>query len=311
VNKHRAQVHLLRAMAVVVMVNVMNSPATAQEAIELRWHLPAGEQFKLSFTQGTEIVTTVGNKAIRLRVDHGAELQWLVQQVDEAGNMQIEQTISRLSIKMSKSDGTEEIAYDSASTERARGAARDFASAAGPLVGLKVQIALSSRGEILAVNIPAESAEIIEKIRDRSKVATLFTPAGLSEVLKQALPLLPEKAVSAGDSWEQPSQKVISSGKLAQITKLIYAGLDDTAQPAQHKIELKGDATLTPSPDKTNKLTLKQQQMTGTLWYSPDEYISRGSIHQELVTEEPYRDEMITTRLRSQLDFSVTEEKNN
>jgi hypothetical protein len=287
------------------MASLVSLRVNAQEAIQLRWHLPAGKQFKLSFTQGTEIVTTIGNNAVRLRVDHGAELLWVVQLVDEAGNMQIEQTISRLSIKMSKSDGTEQIAYDSASTERPRGGAREFASAAGPLVGLKVQIALSPRGEIIAANVPPESSEIVEQIRDRSKIANLLTPEGLADVLKQAMPLLPEKAIAKGDSWELPSEKVISIGKIAQVTKLTYAGLDDSLQPAEHKIQLSGEATLTASPEKAEKLTLKEQQMNGTLWYLSDAYISRGSIHQQLVTEKPFRDDIITTRLKTQLDFSL------
>jgi hypothetical protein len=286
-------------------------PAATDSPVPLRWHLAAGDQFVVAFSQKMQTISAIGNRALRMQVEMGAELLWKVEDVQASGDMRIEQTISRLQMRLTRSDGTDPIQYDSAATERPRGPARDIAAAVKPLVGTTSTLTMNPRGEILSAQLSPDTEEALEELKDSEQVLHLFSAEGLSEVLRQVMPMLPAEPVTAGQTWEVAHKTTLAAGVVAQTTQLTYRGPEEKDGRTLQRIDQTATSKLQPPPEAAEagakKITVKEQKLSGTVWFdSQAGRFDSGALTQELVTESPYRDETITVRLTSELTFTVT-----
>ncbi len=272
----------------------------------LRWRLAPDSTHTLSFRQTTDSLTTVNKVVARMRIVMGAELRWHVDSVEADGAMRITQTLARLTMKMSAGGEGEDVEFDSASMEPLRGPARDIAAAARPLVGMQTHFRMTPRGEILEARLSEESEKVSESLAGRENVLYLFSAEGLTETLRQAMPRLPEGAPQVGQSWDQTTRVALATGKLTQQNTYTYRG-PQAAQPHLADIGLAAQLALEPAPEPAGpRVALVDQRTSGELVFDIQTgKFHKASIRQTLVTQSPFRDEIINVQLESLLELDV------
>lgn len=276
----------------------------------LAWKLPAGSEHRLAFTQVTESVTSVNKYALRLKMEMRADLRWQVERVDEAGAMEIRQSIERIQLKMVPADGAAPIEFDSAAADRPRGAARRLAASLQPLVGLESLFRMSPRGEVLDAKLTEESASALAEQRqtlESEQVRSLFTADNLNEMLQQALALLPAESVAPGATWNSARDSKLAMGQVRVESQYTYRGPEASEEDQTLQvIDSVARVQLQPAADAP-QVTLVEQQTAGTLSFDASEgKLAHSSLRQQLVTRTPLRDEQITVRLTSSLDLTFT-----
>jgi hypothetical protein len=285
--------------------------AWAQESTQpaaLRWRLKSDDPLKVAFVQTLTTVSTVGGRAVRMDIEMGADWLWNVEQVSDEGSYTILQKLSRLRLKLTRSDGSPPIEYDSGSSERPRGAARNVAESVAPLLGTSARLTMTARGEIVQVKLLPEAEAALQEMRDAGQVFTLFSADGLTDVLRQALPMLPADPIAAGQNWDSTNKALLSLGAVAQTSQFTYRGLEDKDGEQLARIDVTSQVAVQPKVETPEAPAVKveEQKMNGTLWF--DTVAGRfrsGLLEQQLVTSSPYRDEKITVRMTSVLQFTV------
>ena len=131
----------------------------------------------------TELDTTAGPTPRKMKVDTTMEMDWVVDSVDEQGVAQMTHTITRLKMRL-ETLGAPPVEFDTASTEQPVGTARYF-EAASRLVGVKLNVAMTDRGEIENVKLTDEPRSCSTR-RCGASLPALFSSEGLRQTLKQS-----------------------------------------------------------------------------------------------------------------------------
>lgn len=273
------------------------SPAAAETM--LRWKLKADQQLTVTCTQQTEVETSVNNKPRRASVDMAMELAWRVSEVDDAQVATIEQTISRLRMKTAAPDA-EPISYDSDSLTKPIGAAREIAAGLAPLVGAKFIVKMDARGNIVAASATEETSAALEKLPEDSQLKPLLTAEGLTNLFRLGGQQLPEKAVSAGDTWPVESEIETPFGKLRQEGAYTYVGKTKSAAGELDQITLSAVAKLAAKPDAAVTLQGLEQTKSGEMLF--DSAAGRAVSSETRLTSKsvrPFRDTQIQVRVSS------------
>lgn len=273
----------------------------------LRWKWQAGDEFTVALTQITDTLTTVNKTATRLRAELGTELTWRIEAVADDGVAQVQQTLSRLRMKLTAGTDAGTVEYDSAAPEPPRGPGRDLAQTAKPLVGLQVQLRMTNRGEILEARLTDASLAAVRSAEVRESLQQLFSPEGLTETLRQAMPQLPAQELGTGETWATESQTRLAAGILHQTTTYTYRGQDTQPKEAFDRIDVSSILALQAEEEPgKSPLRVKSQAMSGTLWFDrPAGRFSGGSVKQEMTTESAFGEEPVVVRLQSALNFDV------
>jgi hypothetical protein len=281
---------------------------------ELRWKLTPGETLTLQWQTTTDTLSAVNKVAKHLVSSQQIEMTWRVLEQDGQGNYQIEQRLDRIQWKLQGEGGDAIIAYDSAAAEEAQGAARRLRESLGALINKPIQLTLSPRGEILAVKFSAEFEQAIESLRTQESLLAAFSPEGLSQMFRQAMPLLPENQVKHGDSWTRSTELVLGFGQVTQTTRYTLVEKSDGGENESISERQKDAATLVIQWDgelqlkgqADRALQIKQQETKGQLWFDSQRgRLLRSSIRQQLTTELPYREDHVVTRVQTTLELTV------
>lgn len=289
---------------------VSASPALAQK--NLRWKLAAGDQLQVDVNQQTtSSVIIPGNamKSVKTKMEMTLETLWTIESADEK-QIKISQTVKRLAVKLQIGDANP-IAYDSAPKTPPVGAAKDFATAAKPLLeeGSALIVTMDTRGEVL-------SAEPSKKLAELWKIPGAKVPGGagskesVEDLLKRSIVLLPEMRVTADDAgkakWIKEREVEIAIGKVKQSTEFVYAGEVEEGGKKLDKIDFTSKLTLVPGGAKSLKLTLKEQTQTGHALFSAEQgRVVSAEQTQHLVTEAPYRETLITVTVDSTVKTTI------
>ena len=263
----------------------------AQEEKLLRWALRAGDELSVSVTQTSNQLMYVANRSIRTSTEMKMFVDWSVNNVDEDGTSNVTQTITRLTMEMDITGG-DSIRYDSASDESPTGALKKVADSVEPLIGARMDVTMSARGEIVDVDQSQLKSEVLK--------SPLLSKEGLPEILGQAAIVFPEKALTPGDSWNSTTTISSPLGSLRQDRNYTYEGTEQLDDRPVEKIVVDADLQLDQSKLKGVKLELVEQQQSGTVLFDAESgRIVRSSVSQELTTETPYRDTTIRVTVSS------------
>jgi len=268
----------------------------------LRWKLKAGETLQVELAQKSEIETTIANKPVKMRLEMGLGLKWVVTETDGQGVAQIEQSFTRLRLKMElpKQDPVE---YDSAALTKPTGAAKDVADAVGPLIGAKFQVSMNSRGEITDVKLSEAAAKLLDSPA-AARFKETFSKEGLSDLLRQSATVLPEKPVDSGATWSVPATSKSPLGPIKLLHKYTYLGTEERGGRQLEKISAHTTLEL---EEPKGKPQLKEQKHSGVLYFDAQAgRFVETEISQELTTEAPYRDTVVRAKATSTLQMKVT-----
>jgi hypothetical protein len=284
----------LREILVPLIFLAISGNASAQTL--LRWKLKPGDALTVEIEQDTDSQVGFSGKSAKTEIHLELKLAWKVTAATNDG-FTIRQTVERLYEKLTTQDmGT--IEYDSAAAARPTGQARELAESIKPLVGAEFELVMTPHGEISSVtpiNDVAKGLFAAGQKTDQNAVSQ----AGLQQMLRRPLVVLPDKAVKVGDTWTFASDRATAAGPLKLETAYTLESIDDKSLA---KIAM----TATAQPGSGSKTTIKEHQHGGTILFSASEgRLVQIDQKQKLVTERPYRETTITVTLDSKQTTTV------
>ncbi len=290
----------LMVTAVLLLAHIGGRSLAAQEP--LRWKFSPGETLQVSFMQSANTETVGAGMPTTIGIVMTMEMTWRVSAVAEDGSATMTQSFDRLTMSMKTGD-VAAVDFDSAA-EPTSAEAKAIAATVGPLIGATFQLVMSQRGEIRDVKI-AETVEKAVASGTPDGLQALFSPAGISRVLRQSVVVLPEQPVTAGDTWQTTHDVESPLGVLQQLSVYSYAGASE--QGGRQLEQIKVDSTLLVKPDAAQaKTAIKSQSQSGQLWFDRQRgRLSSSQVVQKLTTVRPYRDTKIEVRSTSKLTTTI------
>jgi hypothetical protein len=262
----------------------------------LRWKFSEGQKLLVSIDQSTVLETTAGATPRKMSIDMQMELAWTVDAVDAQGMADITQSITRLKARL-ETAGAPAVEFDTAAEKQPTGTAEYFA-AARKLVGVKLRMKLSPRGEIQDVAVADESKALLDAALAGTALAPLFSSAGLADTLKQTAAVLPEQALREGGTWQTTSAAKLALGDVRQRTTYTYRGPREVEGRMLEAIDVSSQLELAPpKPGAEHPVKLTEQKHEGTLLFdaAAGRFVE-SKVTQTLVTESPYRGTQVRVR---------------
>jgi hypothetical protein len=295
-----------RWIGIVVALAGLVAATEAGAETSLRWQLQPGDVFTLQVDQQTKTNVGFSGKSAETTIDLGMTLGWNVTAADDK-SLTIEQTVERIKFRLD-SPTAGKLEVDTAVRARPSGQARKIADAIGPLVGAKIELVISPRGEVQSAKPLGEAAEKL--LADAGPLESgVFSAAAIRTLLKQPLAELPEGPVTEGESWSSTSELAASLGKFTQSLKYSLAAPVEREGRSLAQIDLVGTlvpmidaAVAAPAPGAGNKppLVLKSHELTGKSLFDAEQgRLVSAEQTQTLATERPYRETTISVRLAS------------
>lgn len=274
--------------------------SVAEAQTTLRWKLAQGQKLAVAMTQTTTSDVAYSGKKTTTKIDLALQLTWSVREAGD-GQIKLEQSLDRLTLVL-ESPVAGRVEYDSDPQARNLASTAEIAAAVKPLLTTKLEITMNDRGEILAARPTAPAAPGEDKADAAS--SPLFSKQAVQQLLKQPLAVLPENAVSPGDTWTTSSDLASAMGSAKQTTTYRYAGKPaDEAAGKLDQIAVTTKLQLAPA----SKLTLKEHQQSGTIEFdSAAGRVASAEQSQQLVTERPYGATTIMVTLDSRQKTTVS-----
>jgi hypothetical protein len=270
----------------------------------LRWKLQAGEKLQVEVKQQTTSVVSYAGKSTTTQIDVEMELDWQVI-ATEKSTIRVKQTLRRLTADVATQDGGR-LSFDSATSTRPSGQARDLAAAMSPIVGAELEIEMNQRGEVIEVKPANKAAEILISQDDAAQQSKAAKHA-IQQLLKQPLMVLPESFVRPDDTWTTESELDTALGKAKHKTTYRFTGVEERDGRKLERIESSTTLGIEGNAPDARKLRIKEHQQTGTLWFdSAAGRLDSAEQSQKLVTERPYRDTTIVVTLESKQQTKVS-----
>ena len=183
----------------------VTSPMLAQET--LRWKLEVGDKLQYDTKQDMSMsITGTPLGEITLKTNQQMDMTWEVLETNEEGDAVIRQKVERVRVSMAGPMG-QGVDYDSDATEPpAAGAAVFEAMKKGDF-----QFTLTPRGELKDVQVSDEVLRAFKNSPQAAQMGDQITAEGIQKILMQDVIVLPEKALSDGDTWTAKSEVTIPS----------------------------------------------------------------------------------------------------
>ncbi len=272
---------ILIATVAVFAAVLMTTTTNAEK--QLRWKAKAGERFHVVLSTESKQTITMGPQTIEIPSSLKIEQVWDIKKVDEQGNLDIEAKVNRVSIKATTPLGKAE--YDSASKEKPAGQlAPIFASLVKPLVGMKSEVTMSSRGKVLKFkNDPAAA----KKMQAAPGIGGALPPGAIEKMLVGASPELPVN-LSPGDTWENVTESNSPGGGSMKLSnKYTYVGEEKKDGSTLDRIDVKSDIEQKGNVKAMGmELKIVDQSNSGKLLFDNDAgYLLSAEAKQKLTME--------------------------
>src|SRR5262245_3089484 len=220
-------------------------PVGALDAeILLRWKLKAGDSLSVQTRQETQSQVTFSSKSATSQIDVNVQMNWTVTAARD-NEVTMKQTIERIGVKLATPQGSP-IEFDSADPSRPSSQARQLSESLKPLIGAEMEVTLSRRGEILAVQPHNDAAKALFVPGDSKDESASDSRTAVERLLRTPLIVLPEKDVAQGDTWTTTSDLETAAGAQRQETVYSLENVDN--QGGQKTCHISADSKLTARP---------------------------------------------------------------
>lgn len=276
-------------------------------ADEIRWQFQKGEKYRISVSQKTAMQSRVNRTKVDVQLDLDTEMDWEILSVMANGHAVIEQSFSRMAVKVVKT-AKSTIVYDTASKEPPAKNARYFSEVYDKLVGIKFKVEMTDRGEIKDVVLQKKDMETIRGIPESMEARKLFEKRGLMEILNSGGFVLPEKSIVKGFQWPVKKQQKMTFGTAHFESIFTYEGTSEPTGIARFLLAASAKLQDQPENPSEKRLVLKSQQQTGSIAFDTNHgHLQSIKVNQEMATEKPFREMTIETT--SSLESQLTIEK--
>lgn len=282
-----------------VLFWVANSKLQAQDTgRELRWNLKAEEKLEAILTQDTNITTKLNNRTQEIGNKMTLEMDWEVKSADSE-KLVIQQSIRRiqLTINAPGKGGVKITTVDTNSKDEPSQFAGELLQQVRPLIGTNYLVTVSPRGEITEVEIPKPSMEVIREAPASMQIRNIMTKEGLIELFGQSAIAFPEKAISAGDTWNTDSELKTNLGDFTKTVEFTYSGSKNLDGTEYDEVNVATTAKLNNAATKTE---LDDFSGSGKLLFSADaDKVVDSQWQNSLTTSRTYRDKIIQSTVQT------------
>lgn len=266
----------------------------------LAWQLPVGRKIDVVMKQTMEMKQKVAEQELGTEMVSTNFMLWLVDKVDDAGIATVNSEIQRMTISMDSPQGKFDI--DTASEEELEGTAAKVAEQVSQLVGKKFSQTMNAQGKILSVDIPEE-------------IATgnpMMSKEALSQLIKNASPVFPDKPVAIGETWNQESTTAMPGGMggMKIDSTYTYKGTEEVDGKSLDLVDIAMEMEFQAPEDSPFKIEITSQDTKGRMHFdSVNGYTHKIDIDQNMVMAVTAGPQTIdqTIHSRTEATFSVKE----
>jgi hypothetical protein len=263
-----------------IVVLCLLEAASTEAQTALRWQFRPGEAYQLTINQDVTMSGIVAAQATESTINQVYDAVWTVSQVDRQGVAEVVLQIKRARMTFSGPVGMR-AQFDSAATAPPQGIAAMFGPSLKALTNGPLRLKLSPRGEVLEFEVPQAVLDGLKGSPIAAQMGSAPTKDRLLQMIKQSLPLLPDRAVQKDDTWtDSANYELPGLGKMSTHTELVYAGPEYVDGKPLERIDLKAEMKLAPVPAQGSlSVTMKDPVARGAVFF--DNVASRLS-HSEL-----------------------------
>ena len=293
----------LLVSAFIVML-LLNSTATAQDAKKFRWKLEAGDEFTVQLVQDTKIKSNIDRRVQEMANKMTLDMDWKVTEVNDENAASVAQTITRIQLQIvtPTKGGSQTISVDTADTTRQKDLAKRLHKQVAALVNTKYNVSMSSRGEMLGVEIPKESLEALRGAPSSLQLRKVLTEEGLKDLFGQSAIVFPEDELTVGGNWNSKTNVANSLGTFEKTNSYSYAGIENKL----HRFNIKTDLNKTEAGKAGSDVN--KFAGSGQLLFDADAgFVTESMIKNEMNTEnKSYKDTTINTVINSNVLMKVS-----
>ncbi len=258
----------------------------------LRWHFQEGASYKgrTVFRVKNEIKGPKGTFVTEIHQD--LQMTVRVRSVASDGSAVLEETVDRIVLRIVVPGGG--FTYDSDKGDMpAEPAVQQTVAALKPLVGATAVAKVDARGTVLERKLPAAMRQLLQQDPTVRAVASQLFPSGSqSNQGLPVLPILPDRPVKIGDSWNLGARELV----LPLITlrfdaRYTYLGRERTERGMCHKLGIRTLLKSKPAAGAPVKMEVIKSSGKG------EAYIDEGLTY------------LVKSRARQVIEFLVKGEK--
>jgi len=286
----------------VVLATLMLSASSFGQSGEtnLSWQLPVGRKINVVMTQTMEMKQKVGEQELGSEMVNTSYMVWEVDKVDEAGIATVSSEIQRMAISMEGQQGNFEI--DTDSEEELEGTAAQMAEHVTQLVGKKFSQTMNAQGKILSVEMPKEVAA----------GNPMMTEESLTQLIKNASPVFPDKPVAIGETWKQESTTAMPGGMggMKIDSTYTYKGTEEIDGKSLDLIDIAMEMQFQPEENSPIKIEITSQDTKGRMHFdSVNGVTHKIDVDQNMVMAVTVGPQTIdqTIHSRTEATFSIKE----
>ena len=296
---------------IVILTLLLAAHAVISSAAEgdgqLRWKFKAGKTFSYAIEQNMTLRLTVGPTTTETTVHQTIDLEWAVDEVNpNTGDAEMTHTIKRIKIEI-ESPATGKIEFDSDAKGDAEGLAKLVSPVLSTLVGSKVRLRMSPRGDINEVRVPDDVLGAFKDVKGASLFGEMFSQEGFRKLIKQASMVLPEKVVDTGWKRTQPhTVKNLLLGKMTADTTYTYAGTETIDGRELAKFDVAVEIAFDEETKSIAEVVVKKQNSSGSIYFDPVAgRMDHTHVKQELELEVTIAGQKVTQKITSDTRLKV------
>ena len=293
---------MIRFMMITLLATLM-LPADSygqSDSTNLAWQLPVGREIDVVMKQTMDMKQSVGGQELGTEMVSTNFMLWNVDNVDDAGIATVNSEIERMTISMDSPQGKFDI--DTDSEEELEGTAKAVASQVTQLVGKKFSQTMNSQGKILSVDMPDEFAS----------GNPMMSKEALSQLIKNASPVFPDKPVAVGESWKQESSTAMPNGvgNMKIDSTYTYKGPEDMDGKTLDKIDITMEMQFEAPEGSPIKIEITSQNTKGNMYFdSVNGHTHKIDIDQNMVMAVTAGPQTVdqTIHSRTEATFAIKE----
>ena len=290
---------MIRSTVVVLLAMLLQTSSYGQsDKTKIAWRLPVGRKIDVVMKQTMEMQQIVSGQEFGKKVVSTNYMLWEVDKVDDAGIATVNNEIERLTMSIEGPQGKFDI--DSASEEELEDGAAQFAEQVKELVGKQFSQTMNVQGKILSVDMPDGFAS----------GNPMITKEALSQLIKNASPVFPDKHVGVGETWNQESITTLPNGvgDMKINSTFTYKGTEEIDGKTLDLIGIATEMDFQAPIDSPLRIEITNQDTKGQMYFDSVEGHTSGiDIVQNIVMQVVDGAQTITQKVLSRTEgtFSV------
>ena len=270
----------------------------AQSGKKIAWQLPVGRKIDVVMKQTMEMKQKVAEQELGTEMVSTNYMIWEIDKVDDAGIATVNSEIERMTISMDSPQGKFEV--DTASEDELEGTAAKVAEQISDLVGKKFSQTMNAQGKILSVDMPAEVAS----------GNPMMSEEALSQLIKNASPVFPDKPVAIGETWKQESRTAMPGGMggMKIDSTYTYKGTEEVDGKTLDLVDIAMEMKFEAPEGSPIKIEITSQDTKGRMHFdSVKGYTHKIDVDQNMVMEVTAGPQTIdqTIHSRTEATFSL------